>query len=148
MSSLGLVIVIGVTLHIAVCLVLVLGPRRRRRDAGPDEWPLEPWSLPPELTWDHVLDMIEDADPVTRLTLERSFPQPPPRPMIRVAPVWRAVSRPRGAASDGPATGEEVRRRWVWDGAYTDEVAFTRSPLDARWRPAPRRPFPPGSPPA
>lgn len=37
-----------------------------------------PWRPPPDLNWSDIRAIIEEADPVTRLTLERSFPQIPP----------------------------------------------------------------------
>jgi len=94
-------------LLIAGFVVALVWPVR----AAPDRRAQHPWEPPPDLTWDDVRELIEDADPLTRLTLERSFPPPPPVVVMRPAPTpWQRPGR--------------VDR---------ERPAYARVLLDARW---------------
>jgi hypothetical protein len=118
MSVVGLVIMISagaVVVLIAGFVVALLVPPR----GAPDRRALGAWEPPPDITWDDVRQLIEEADPVTRLTLERSFPPPPPVVVMRLAPAPRQPAQP----------GDR------------DRPAYARALLDTRWeRVGDRRP--------
>ena len=111
----------SILLALSAALVVVVAALVAHRGRGrpvPAASPA-PWEPPSDLTWDDVRRLIDEADPLTRLTLERSFPVPPEAPRLRVVPLGRAPAPPaQGVQAHGSWTHLGHSMEWEWDGRY------------------------------
>jgi len=108
-------VALSAALVVAVAALVVQRGRGRAASPGPPS----PWEPPPDLTWDDVRRLIDEADPLTRLTFERSFAVPPEAPRLRVVPLGRAPAPPTsGVPVQGASTRLGESLQWEWDGRY------------------------------
>jgi hypothetical protein len=115
MSPLSSILLALLAALVVVVAALVAQRGRKTGLHGPPA----PWEPPSDLTWDDVRQLIDEADPLTRLTFERSFSVPPEPPRLRVVPLGRGPRRP---AQGMPARGSRAdlvhSMDWEWDGQY------------------------------